>query len=137
MKSIFAFVTLFTAATAFAGQITCSPTSLAPGDKLTIKIEQALPDVAVITPKKLSGVNFFMLTEAGTSGLIQSNQLASQRGMVIDVDTAKLDGKNRLFFTLGVYEFVVSKNLETDDGTPTYKCKVRFADSAKSQAAAR
>lgn len=117
-------------ASSIAGQINCSPATLGTGDKLTITLAQPLPDIAVITPKKLAGVNFFMLNEIG-SGLVQSDQLVSQRKVVIDVDSAKLDGKNRLFFTPGTYEFAVSKNLETDDGTPIHKCKVKFTGVPK------
>jgi hypothetical protein len=128
---IFALAASFASASSIAGQITCSPSTLGPGGKLTITLAQPMPDIAVITPKKLAGVNFFMLNEAGNSGLVQSNQLLSQRGMVIDVDSAKLDNKNRLFFTSGTYEFAVSKNLETDDGTPVHKCKVKFTGVPK------
>lgn len=122
---IVAFAASHFSGASIAGQVNCSPAVLGTGDKLTITLAQSLPDIAVITPKKLDGANLFMLNEMG-SGLVLSNQLARQRKLVIDVDGAMLDGKNRLFFTPGNYEFVVSKNLESDDGTPIYKCKVKF-----------
>ena len=122
---------LLLATGAWAGPITCSPSTVSPGGKLTIKLTQSFPDIAVMTPRKLGGANFFMLNELGSSGLVQSDLLTRQRELVIDVDTAKLDGKNRLFFIAGTYEFVVGKNLETDDGSPVYKCKVIFSGSSR------
>lgn len=103
------------------------------GDKLVIKISKPFPDFAVITPTKIEGVNYFFLDETG-AGLVTSAQFTKSRGAVIDVDTAMVDGKNKLFGAPGVYQFKVSMNLETDDGTPNFSCKVKFGGAKKSSA---
>lgn len=122
------------ATASWAKGITCTPAVLQPGDKLVIKIAGPFTDFSVVTPKKIDGVRDFFLNETGV-GLVNSAQFVKNRGTVIDVDTAMLDGKNKLFSAPGVYQFKASTNLETDDGTPQYNCKVKFS-GAKTSAAA-
>lgn len=129
--TIFLTLLISTSTSALAKEIECTPSEVRPGDQLTIKMRQALPDIAVITPRKINGVNFFFLNEIG-SNLIQSNQLIRQRQLKIDVSNAKLDSTTPLFSTAGTYKFIVSKNLETDDGTPSYTCNVKFTPTRAS-----
>lgn len=110
-----------------ANEIKCSPSIVHPGDKLTIKTSRAFSDFAVDLPYKLNGVAMNFLTEADPkTAIIDSKKFMQQRGMEIDVNTATFAGKSPIFAKSGIYKFLVSTNLETDDGTPAYTCKVKF-----------
>lgn len=126
-------VLAMSASAAWSKEISCSPSEVQSGGKLVIKITKAFPDFAVITPKKVGGVNYFFLNETG-AGLVSSAQFVRNRGITIDVDTAMLDPKSKLFDAPGIYQFKVSTNLETDDGTPSFSCKVKFSGQKKPSA---
>ena len=111
-----------------ANEIKCSPSIVHPGEKLTIKTSKAFGDISVSLPYKLNnGGTVAFLTEIDPeTALIDSKKFIQQRGMEIDVDTARFNKKSLLFAKSGNYKFTVSTNLETDDGTPQYSCKVQF-----------
>ena len=110
-----------------ANEIKCSPSIVHPGEKLTIKTSRAFSDFAVDLPYKLNGHNSLFLSNGDpTTDLIDSKKFMQQKGIEIDVSTATFKQKSPLFLKSGVYKFTVSTNLETDDGTPAYTCKVNF-----------
>lgn len=118
---------LFNAAANAANEITCSPATVHPGEKLTIKTSRAFGDFAVNLPYKINGSTMAFLTEADPrTALIDSKIFMQQKGIVLDIDTATFNHNSPVFAKSGTYKFVVSTNLETDDGTPTYTCSVKF-----------
>lgn len=121
-------VLLFSTAVHAAGEIKCTPSIVRPGEKLTIKTSKAFGDIAVTLPYKLkNGGTVAFLTEIDPeTALIDSKKFLQQRGMEIDVNTARFNQKSPLFSKSGNYKFTVSTNLETDDGTPKYSCNIRF-----------
>ena len=106
-------------------EISCSPDVVRPGDTLIIKTNRAFADLGVRVPDK--NVNFILLV-AGSypEGLVSSDTLKKQMGLEVNVSEAKVKPGTRIFTKDGVYGFVVSTNLETDDGTPSFECKVRY-----------
>jgi hypothetical protein len=128
-KALYFSLAMFACTGALARPITCSPTTLHPGDKLTIKYSKEFHDVGVLLPRKVDGRRFvsLILDGSGTSDSIQLEELGRQKKLVIDVDNGRaIEATHRIFMARGTYEFVVSEQLETDDGTPQYSCKVRF-----------
>lgn len=107
-------------------EISCTPNVVRPGDTLVIKTNKAYPDFGVRVPDK--NVKFILLVAGGyPEGLMDSDKFAKQSGIEINVSEAKVKPDTRVFTKEGVYGFVVSSNLETDDGTPSFECKVRYA----------
>ena len=110
-----------------ANEIKCSPEILHRGDKLTIKTSKAFQDFAVDLPYKFNRSTTQFLTETDPlTAIIDSKKFMQQKGIEIDVNTVTFNGKVPIFSKSGVYKFLVSTNLETDDGTPSYACKVKF-----------
>lgn len=113
-----------------ANEITCTPSTLGRGDKLKIVTSKAFGDLAVKLPYKFQGGDTQFLTEIDPkTAIIDSKKFMRQRGLEIDVDTANFNGPTKIFSKDGAYKFVVSTNLETDDGTPKYECKVKFSST--------
>lgn len=118
---------LFNAAANAANEITCSPATLHPGDKLVIKTSRPFGSFAVNLPYKINGNSMVFLTEEDPrTALIDSKKLMQQKGIVIDVDNTTFNQNSPVFAKSGTYKFLISTNLETDDGTPAYSCSVKF-----------
>jgi hypothetical protein len=133
---LFLSALLFSTFADAANEIKCTPLTVHPGEKLTIKTSKAFGDFAVDLPYKINGHNSLLLSNGDpTTDLIDSKKFMQQKGMEIDVSTETFKQKLPLFQRSGVYKFKVSTNLETDDGTPAYTCKVTFIfnEGAKSQ----
>lgn len=106
-------------------EISCSPAVVRPGDILAIKTNKSYPDFGVRVPDK--NVKFIMLvTAAYPEGLMDSEKFGKQMGINVDVSEAKIKPNTRIFTKEGIYRFVVSRNLETDDGTPSFECSIRY-----------
>ena len=107
-------------------EITCSPTVVRPGDILTIKTNQEYSALGVRVPDKK--VKFVLLvSDAYPEGLIDNLKFKSQMGIEVNVTSAKIKPNTKIFSKEGIYSFVTSQNLETDDGTPAFECQVKFA----------
>ena len=106
-------------------EIQCSPSVVRPGDTLTIKTRQALPELAVRVPDK-NIVSLFLVNDFDPAALMHSRDFMRQKGAVLPVATAAMKSGGKVFTKPGVYEFVASTNLETDDGTPQYVCRVTY-----------
>lgn len=106
-------------------EISCTPDVVRPGDTLVIKTSKSYPSLGVRVPDK--NVKFILLV-AGIypEGLMDDAKFAKQMGIDINVAEAKVKPNTRVFTKEGIYGFVVSQNLETDDGTPSFECKVRY-----------
>ena len=106
-------------------EISCTPDVVRPGDTLVIKTSQAFTDFGVRVPEK--NIKFIMLVSDGyPEGLMDSDKFKKQMGIEVNVSEARVKPTARVFTKDGIYTFVVSTNLETDDGTPLYECKVRY-----------
>ena len=106
-------------------EITCTPNVVRPGDTLIIKTNKAYPDFGVRVPDR--NVKFILLVSSGyPEGLMDSDKFGKQLGININVTEVKIKPSTRVFTKEGVYGFVVSRNLETDDGTPSFECKVSY-----------
>lgn len=107
-------------------EISCTPDVVRPGDTLVIKTSKGYSDLGVRVPDK--NVKFILLVAQGYSeGLMDSGQFSRQMAIQIPVADAKVKPNTRVFTKEGTYGFVASTNLETDDGTPAYECKVRYS----------
>lgn len=100
--------------------------------ELVIKTSKPFAQSAVMLPCKTNGVNF-----VGLSGFdpntdpINGKSFKQQKGVEIDVDTLASDTKAPIFTKTGVYEFMVSDNLEIDAAfTQIYSCKVKLSAQA-------
>jgi hypothetical protein len=107
-------------------EVSCTPNVVRPGDTLVIKTSTGYPAFGVHVPDK--NVKFLLLvSDAYPEGLMDNRKFSQQMGIDISVTEAKIKPNTRIFTKEGTYGFVVSQNLETDDGTPTYECKVRYS----------
>lgn len=106
-------------------EIQCSPSVVRPGDALTITTRQALPQLAVSVPDK-NIQSLFLVNDFDPGALMHSRDFMRQKGAVLPVATAAMKSGGRVFTKPGVYEFAASTNLETDDGTPQYVCRVTY-----------
>lgn len=107
-------------------EIICSPNIVRPGDTLTIKTNKEYSDLGVRVPDKK--VNFVMLVaDAYPEGLMDNSKFKSQMGIEVNVTSAKIMPHTKVFSKEGIYSFVISQNLETDNGTPAFECKVKFS----------
>ena len=103
-------------------EILCTPAVLRPGETLIIQTSRPFPQVGVFQPK--NGY-LALVSDDYPEGLADYKVFQQLKTLEIRSD-AKVK-PNRPVFTLpGVYTFAVSTNLETDDGTPRYECKVNF-----------
>lgn len=108
-------------------EISCEPRTLRQGDVLTIKTNIGYPYIGYRTPTKADGMNLAVLPDdTEKSGLMEGKLFAAQKMIQIPVD-AVVNKATRIFSKAGTYTFYVSQNLETDDGTPSYQCKVTFS----------
>ena len=106
-------------------EIICAPDVVRPGDTLVIKTSRAFADFGVRVPD--TNVKFIMLVSEGyPEGIMDSNKFTKQMGIEVNVSEVKVKPSKYVFKKDGVYGFVVSTNLETDDGTPSFECKVRY-----------
>lgn len=108
-----------------AREILCSPSVVRPGDTLTITTRQALPELAVRVPDK-NIQSLFLVNDFDPGALMHSRDFMRQKGAVLPVATAAMKSGGKVFTKPGVYEFAASTNLETDDGTPQYVCRVTY-----------
>jgi hypothetical protein len=106
-------------------EISCTPDVVRPGDTLVIKTNKPYRDLGVRVPDK--NIKFiFLVSDGYPEGLTDSAKFSKQMGIEINVAAAKIKPDTSVFTREGVYGFVTSTNLETDDGTPSYECKVRY-----------
>jgi hypothetical protein len=113
----------------------CSPDTVWLGDTLTLKM--SVPhggDLGMTTPQK----EFYFLvqraeTESPPRSILPSEQFETLRELKIITDKTKMwlyvagSTENQIAFSrTGKYTFRLSDNLETDDGTPVFKCSVYY-----------
>ena len=117
-------------------KLTCSPPKLFRGD--TLSLEMAVPhggDLAVRAP---DGTDFFVVYQAhdegpGAAPLMDPDKFMKVGQLELITDKTKARpwvygrDKNELIFTRsGWYSVRLSENLQTDDGTPLYQCRVYY-----------
>ena len=103
-------------------EILCSPAVLRPGETLTVKTSRPFLQALVRQPKNES---LFLVSDDYPEGLTDQRTFQQRKTLEIRSD-AKVKPNKPVFTSPGVYTFSVSMNLETDDGTPSFECKVRF-----------
>lgn len=133
-KPVFAALIFVVACTVSAGaiaqsnagrEISCVPNVVRPGDTLTITTRNPLPELGVRVPdKKVSYL--FLINDFDPAALMHSRDFMRGRGAALPVSTAAMKRGEKIFTKPGVYEFGASTNLETDDGTPRYACRVTY-----------
>ncbi|MFH0802822.1 MAG: hypothetical protein V2A78_10625 [bacterium] len=119
-------------------KITCFPKTLYQGDMLTLKMETLHGGyLGICTP---DGKFFFVVCPHpgdGRNSLVPSEEFTnmSELKIITNVTKAALweygHGMELIFTKSGNYEILLSDNLETDDGTPVYKCNVKYIDRHK------
>ena len=117
-------------------KLTCSPSKLFRGD--TLSLDMAVPhggDLAVRAP---DGTDFFVVYQAhdegpGAASLMDPDKFMKVGQLELVTDKTKARpwvygrDKNELIFTRsGWYSVRLSENLQTDDGTPVYQCRVYY-----------
>ena len=102
-------------------EILCSPAVLRPGETLTIKTSRPFNDALVRQPKQ----SLLLVSSHYPEGLTDPQTFKQGKTLEIRSD-AKVKPNMPVFTSPGVYTFVVGMNVETDDGTPSYSCNVRF-----------
>lgn len=122
-----------------AGGLECIPSALTEGDTLILKMP--LPhgrELAAISP---SG-EYFMIVyhridlRSPLRPVMPSDEFTRLSEFRIDSKDFKAhpwrEGANvyqKLFTISGKYQFLISDNLETDDGTPVLKCTINYQES--------
>jgi hypothetical protein len=106
-------------------EISCSPSVVRPGDTLTITTRNPLPQLSVRVPDKKIG-SLFLVNDFDPAALMHSRDFMQQKGAVLPVAMAAMKSGEKVFTRPGVYVFSASTNLETDDGTPQYMCRVTY-----------
>lgn len=115
-----------------ANEISCTPSIVYPGEKLTIKTSRAFSDLAVSLPYKINNSTIAFLTEIDPkTAIIDSKKFMQEKGIQLNVDSATFNHQAPVFANSGIYKFIVSTNLETDDGTPKFSCSVQFVSSGR------
>lgn len=137
LLTIAAFVTVHAQAAPGKGAspVTCSPAEVHPGDTLTVTTTQPFQYLAFKTPAK--GVRMEQIVypapEDPSTVMMDGEAFSKKRSIGIDVAKAKFTRPGAkastaapIFDKAGMYTFLVSENMETDDGTPVYSCKVKY-----------
>jgi hypothetical protein len=143
--SLIAFAVLTASAAQFAtakgaSPVTCSPAEVHAGDTVTIKTNKPFRYLAFKAPGKQGQTEMLVYpiyqgSAEDSAGLLMNSEAFSKgRSASVDVSKAKFrkagatgPATNVVFDKPGTYTFMVSENMETDDGTPTYECKVKYA----------
>ena len=111
-----------TASSSRGKEISCSPAVLRPGETLIIKTSKPFRQAGVSQPK--NGY-LYLVADDYPEGLMDYKVFQQLKTLEIRSD-AKVKPNSPVFTLPGVYTFAVSTNLETDDGTPKYECRVKF-----------
>lgn len=106
-------------------EISCSPSVVRPGDTLTVTTRNPLPELGVAVPDKNVGY-LFLINDYDPAALMHSREFIRQKSVVLPIATAAMKNGTKVFTKPGVYKFAASTNLETDDGTPHYVCRVTY-----------
>jgi hypothetical protein len=106
-------------------EISCTPDVVRPGDTLVIKTSKSYSSLGVKVPGK-NGESILLVAGLYPQGLMENAKFEKQMGIDINVAEAIVKPNTRVFTKEGIYSFNVSQNLETDDGTPYFTCKVRY-----------
>ena len=113
----------------------CRPTTLRPGDTLTIEVPQRFArELSIENPHEV----FFNLVgarddPAAGPRLMSSDSLQSLRRLQLSISSLSArpyvygaTGVERVFTVPGTYRIRMAEVLGTDDGTPVATCEVRF-----------
>ncbi len=118
------------------GKLRCAPQKLFRGDTLTL--EMATPHGGMLAVRAPDGTDFFVVYEPHNEGpasrpLMDAEKFMKLGQLKLVTDQTKAKpwvygrDKNELIFTrTGWYAVRLSENLETDDGTPVYQCRVYY-----------
>lgn len=122
-------------------RLKCSPQKLLRGDILTL--DMATPhggDLAVRAP---DGTDFLIVyvendEGPGAGSLMNPKEFINLSQLKLFTDKSKARpwvygrDKNELIFTRpGWYQVRLSENLQTDDGTPVYQCRVYYSNKPR------
>lgn len=122
-------------------RLKCTPQKLFRGDTLTLVMSK--PHGGMLGVRAPDGTDFFVVyepnnEEPGASPLMSTEEFTKLGELKLVTDKTKAKpwvygrDKNELIFTrTGWYVVSLSENLETDDGTPVYQCKVHYTHRAR------
>ena len=113
--------------------LACTPATVTSGEFVTLSMESPHGgDLSVTDP---AGTFFFLVRggQSQTQSLTLSGDFAEVESVELDVEgamaTPYVYGDSTavlLFEQAGAYQFRLSENLETDDGTPSGECSVAY-----------